>query len=321
MPIFNYVREHRRFIRYASDNKLTSSERLLWYALVDIINEESEGNAWPDGFIRISNGRLLTLCDPMGIDTMVRARNGLKQRGLIEFRPGNRNRENPAYRVKLFYPDGYTQNADKSEFYTQNAYNMGGNIHGNMWVNIPGNTKGNAPVNMGNLYINQNKGYTETETQRHSDDDDEDAAAIRAREDEDDPISDRRERENAACDGFVRAFGRRPYPAEINRLVFAGWRLNFSTDMVNRALEIAAGSGANKPVDYTIQILGEWRDAEVMQPHQIDEFRLEYERRTGRNGMYGTGDVVEDYRLAQEEKERRIAENAEAGIAPRYAAK
>ena len=121
MPIFNYVREHRRFIRYASDNKLTSSERLLWYALIDVINEESESNVWTDEFIRISNGRLLTLCDPMGIDTMVRARNGLKQRGLIEFRPGNKNKENPAYRVKLFYPDGYTQNSDKNECYSENS--------------------------------------------------------------------------------------------------------------------------------------------------------------------------------------------------------
>ena len=159
MAIVNYVREHRRFIRYASDNKITASEFRLWYALFEVFNDESEGNIWPDGFIHISNNRLLTLCDPMGIDTMVRARNGLKQRGLIEFRPGNKNKENPSYRMKLFYPDGYTQNANNNpESYAQNAYNMGGNMGGNAW----GNMGGNMPANMGNIYINQNKGYTET---------------------------------------------------------------------------------------------------------------------------------------------------------------
>ena len=189
MPIFNYVREHRRFIRYASDNKLTSSERLLWYALVEIINEESESNVWPDEFIRISNNRVLMLCDPMGIDTMVRARNGLKQRGLIEFRPGNKNKENPAYRVKLFYGDGYTQNADKNGFYTQNAYNVGGNIGGNMPGNMGDNMGDNMPPNMGNIYINQNQTYNETQKRLDEDDEEEDAFRAGA---EADPIPDGR---------------------------------------------------------------------------------------------------------------------------------
>ncbi len=314
MPIFNYVREHRRFIRYASDNKLTPSERLLWYALIEIINEESESNVWTDEFIRISNGRLLMLCDPMGIDTMVRARNGLKQRGLIEFRPGNKNKENPAYRVKLFYPDGYTQNADKnecytqnennkSECYTQNASNMGGNTGGNVGGNTGGNMGGNIPPNMGNIYINQNKRYTETETRRDPDDDDEeDDTVIRAREDE-------------IIAAFTRNFGRIPYPAELNRLAWAGRAMKFMPIMIARAIEIAAGEGAVKPVDYVLTILGEWDREHVRQPHQVEGYQWDEDIRRGKAPAFaGTGDSIEDLRIREEHREERRRENIGAGI-------
>ena len=312
MPIFNYVREHRRFIRYASDNKLTSSERLLWYALVEIINEESESNVWPDEFIRISNNRVLMLCDPMGIDTMVRARNGLKQRGLIEFKPGNKNKENPAYRVKLFYPDGYTQNADKTGFYTQNAYNMGGNIQGNIGGNVQGNTGGNMPGSMGNIYINQNRDYTET--QKGIEKDDGDAGDFFARAE--DPIPDRSERENVIRAAYLRCFGWQPNRAEVDALVVTGSINGFMPEMVARALEIAAEEGARKPVQYVRAILNEWKREDVMQPHQIDQYRFMQDIRAGRHDMavYGTGDAAEDFRQEKDAREARRQENADAGI-------
>ena len=315
MPIFNYVREHRRFIRYASDNKLTSSERLLWYALIEVINEESESNVWTDEFIRISNGRLLMLCDPMGIDTMVRARNGLKQRGLIEFRPGNKNKENPAYRVKLFYPDGYTQNADKNECYTQNAYNMGGNIGVNIGGNIRGNMGGNTPANMGNIYINQNKGYTGTETKNIDEEEIDDGVVIRAREDEEDVVPDRPERENEIIAAFARSFGRRPYPAELNRLVWVGHAMKFVPVMVARASEIAAEEGAKKPVQYVLTILDDWQSEHVMQPHQIEGYQWDEDIRRGKAPIFaGTGDSTEDWKIREEHRRERQQENIDAGI-------
>ena len=82
MPIVNYVREHMRFIEYASDEHLSASERLLWYALMHVMNQRAQGNVWPEEFIRISNERLLTLC-PMKYDTLAAARNALKQRGVL----------------------------------------------------------------------------------------------------------------------------------------------------------------------------------------------------------------------------------------------
>lgn len=304
MPIFNYVREHRRFIRYASDHKLTSAERLLWYALIEIFNEEAEGNVWTDDFIRISNNRVLMLCDPMGIDTMVRARNGLKQRGLIDFKPGSRNKENPAYKIKLFYPDGYTQN----------TINTGGNIQGNRGYNIPGNTGGNIPASMGSIYINPNRGYTQTE--RYVDDDD-DVDDILAREEGgEDPIPNRAERATAITIGFRRAFGRAPYPVEINRLVVIGWRMQFSSDMVNKALETAAGHGAQRPVDYALSILGDWRENDVMQPHQVDEYQVEHRVETG-DIWFGRSSEENDEARKEARRQRR-EENRKAGITPMF---
>lgn len=113
MPIVNYVREHIRFMEYASDEHLSSSERLVWYALMHIMNQRAQGNIWPDEFIRISNDRLLSFC-PMKMDTMAAARNRLKQRGLIDFLNGEKNKKSPAYRMIYFYPQ-YVGSSSVSE--------------------------------------------------------------------------------------------------------------------------------------------------------------------------------------------------------------
>ena len=315
MPIFNYVREHRRFIRYASDHKLTSAERLLWYALVEIMNEQADGNVWADEYIRISNNRLLTLCDPMGIDTLMRARGRLKRRGLIDFIPGRRNRENPAYRINLFYPEGRPLPAEKKG-YSQNAYNAGDNLQDNPEEKTQDKTGDNLQGNAGDIYINLNK--DDTQTGRYMDDEDDDisARAYARKEDEpEDPITDRAEREIAVRAGFLRAFGRNPYPTETGRLVVSGWRMGFSAEMVNKALETAAGRGARKPVDYTLAILEEWRQEEVMQPHQADEYRAAHDIETGKIPLPALWDPEGFRKARQEAKQRRIRENSDAGIA------
>lgn len=157
MPIVNFVREHIRFMEYAADEKLTASERLLWFALMHIMNQRAQGKVWPDDFIRIANDRLLTYC-PMKIDTLAKARNGLKQRGLMEFEKGDRNKKSPAYRMIYFFPDVSspdTDDADQSN--TEISYNTGYNMGGNAGDNIGGNTGDNTGGNMGNIYINQTR--------------------------------------------------------------------------------------------------------------------------------------------------------------------
>lgn len=150
MPIVNYVREHIRFMEYATDEHLTGSERLLWYALMHIMNQRAQGNVWPDEFIRVSNDRLLSYC-PMKFDTMANARNSLKQRGLIEFTKGEKNKLSPAYRMIYFYPQYAAPDTERDgESYPKNSDNMGGNTGYNTGGNMGYNTGGN----MGDISIN-----------------------------------------------------------------------------------------------------------------------------------------------------------------------
>jgi len=124
MPIVNYIREHEWFIEYAADEGLTPNDIALYDAILYFVNRKAEGNVWPDDFIRIRNDRLLTYCH-MGFDAMARSRNKLKQKGVIDFLNGDRNKEAPAYRIiykclDTFQPDGTVypfrtdNNADKN---------------------------------------------------------------------------------------------------------------------------------------------------------------------------------------------------------------
>lgn len=104
MSKVNFVSEFNLFMRYARNNGLSLRERMLWIALFYIANdravynEQTQDYDWPDGFIPVSNGELNLYCclDKRGIDTL---RNNLKQRGLIDFTPGLKNKKNPAYRL------------------------------------------------------------------------------------------------------------------------------------------------------------------------------------------------------------------------------
>ena len=95
----NYVREINAFHRYANVNFLGSSERLLWFGLMDYINlHYASGSEWPGDFISIPNKGILSHV-PFGEDTLTEARSRLKQRGLIEYLPGKKNKEAPKYRI------------------------------------------------------------------------------------------------------------------------------------------------------------------------------------------------------------------------------
>ena len=288
----NYVREHERFIEYAADERLTPNEQLLWYALVHIFNQRAEGSEWPDGFIRITNDRLFTYL-PIKWDAMAKARNGLKQRGLIDFRSGSRNKSAPEYRMKWFYPSCCPFKTD----------NTGGNTGGNPG----GNTGGNDGGSPGGIYYKHNidgNGNQETD-----EDDDDDVVYTRAREDDGQDADQRIEQ------GFLDAFGTLPYPAALRRLAQYARMRGFSPEMVCLAMRRAAEHCATKPVQMTISILEEWWQNRVMQPHQVDQYQVEFDSRHGRNGLFASGDPVEDYYDAEKAKRFREAENQRAGYA------
>ena len=116
----SYVAELNAFMRYARNNSLTGRERLLWIALFDAANERAEWNAmtrdqdWPGAFFPVSNTELSlnSTLDKRGIEAV---RNSLKQRGLIDFRAGNRNKKNPEYRIFYLSQNVGCKNAPNNE--------------------------------------------------------------------------------------------------------------------------------------------------------------------------------------------------------------
>ena len=104
MSKVNFVSEFNSIMRYARDYSLSLRERMLWIALFYIANdravynEQTQEYEWPDGYIQVANGELGLYCclDKRGIETL---RNTLKQRGILDFRPGLKNKRNPAYKL------------------------------------------------------------------------------------------------------------------------------------------------------------------------------------------------------------------------------
>ena len=260
MPIVNYVREHTRFMEYACDEKLSSSERLLWYALMHIMNQRAQGNVWPDDFIRISNERLLSLC-PMKFDTMANARNGLKQRGLIEVEKGEKNKKSPAYRMIYFYPTyaSPTTERDGMASNTENTDNIGGNMGYNTGGNMGYNTGGNAGGNAGDFYINNTYGLTPNQYRVREDDEDTSIVSqlprVRARQ------------------AWIDAFGREPNPSTISAIVQRGIAVcHFDLGVVCEAISMTALRNADSPVDYIFKLFNDWHYHKIRTVSDLDSY-------------------------------------------------
>ena len=249
MPIVNYVREHIRFMEYAADENLTASERLLWFALMHIHNQRAQDKYWPDDFIRISNDRLLTYC-PMKFDTMAKARNALKQRGLIEFEKGDKNKKHPAYRMIYFFPQqGIPDNCPDGNSYPNNSDNTGDNMGYN------------AGYNTGDIYIN----YTDkpipetihnpTVTPSTL------VTPVVQEEDDENNINDpvlMRAREEVKT-SWKQCFGSFPNPSIVDNIsFFAAKRFKFGEGIINEAICLAATKMVTSPVDYILTLFRDW---------------------------------------------------------------
>ncbi len=246
MPIVNYVREHIRFMEYACDEKLTSSERLLWYALMHIMNQRAQGNVWPEDFVRISNDRLLSLC-PMKFDTMANARNSLKQRGLIEYESGEKNKKSPAYRMIYFCPACYSENSD----------NMGDNAGDNMGDNMGDNAGDNMGDNMGDFNINNIPRTTLYQNQVRKED-----------EERDNIISHSQAR---IMQAWKAAYGREANPAIAMAILQRGVIVcKFDLDVVCRAIKMAALRFADDPLGYIMQLYSDWSQRGIKTSRDLD---------------------------------------------------
>ena len=97
----NYLTEIRRFNTFAARTSLPASAQLLWYKLIEIMNQHARGGDWCDGFLRIDNPYLLAYF-PMSATALADARRTLCESGLLEYIPGEKKRTPPAYRLHYF---------------------------------------------------------------------------------------------------------------------------------------------------------------------------------------------------------------------------
>ena len=97
----NYLIEIRRFNTFAARTRLPASAQLLWYKLIEIMNQHARGGDWCEGFLRIDNPYLLAYF-PMSATALADARRTLCESGLLEYIPGEKKRTPPAYRLHYF---------------------------------------------------------------------------------------------------------------------------------------------------------------------------------------------------------------------------
>ena len=298
MPIVNYVREHIRFMEYATDEHLTASERLLWYALMHIMNQRAQGKVWPDEFVRISNDRLLSYC-PMKYDTIASARNGLKQRGLIEFTPGEKNKKSPAYRMIYFSPEYAAPDTESDadiprsipKISDNTGYNMGGNIGGNMGYNMGGKPGGNT----GDFNINYTDQRMVNPIQRDWEEDDQEQEEMCARM--------RAEAERA----WRASFGKEATPAMLQALARCAVAAGFEPGVLTEAIRTAAVKGANSPMDYVLSVLADWQKQRVRSVADAQEYAFIFDAMAGKTpGGASVDDGIQAARAFRQDRETEI---------------
>ena len=156
----NFITQFGLIMEYCRENCVHSRERMLMLALFHCANrvaQQSVNHEWPDEFFTISNAELNSWCDldKRSIETL---RNSLKQRGLIDFTKGSRNKSQPTYKINYLMRVGckIVPNND-SNIYPNNAPNRVSN-------NVPNNDPNNTP-----FYININTGVnTELKNNTHT---------------------------------------------------------------------------------------------------------------------------------------------------------
>ena len=288
----NYVREINAFHRYANVNFLGSSERLLWFGLMDYINlHYASGSEWPGKFISIPNKGILSHV-PFGEDALTEARSRLKQRGLIEYLPGKKNKEAPKYRIHYFSMElstGYQQ--DVGADYPEKTGNIPGNIPGNMPGNMPGNVPGSQP------YINLNV-TPRNPKPNVTPDDEEEEAEERARE-EAVAVSD---------SAFRESYGRSATIAEANILALRYCRSGMTEpEVLREAVREAAQHGAKNPAIYARRVLSDWDGDYIRTVQDLNEWQVLKTMYHG-DDCFPAGSATYGDLEAARERRRRAAE-------------
>lgn len=146
MSQVNFVEQFNLIMEYARENCLHGRECMLWLDLFYFANRsatydaESKTYDWPDDFFTVSNSELNSFgqFDKRAIETL---RNSLKQRGLIDFIKGEKNKRNPAYKFYYLSRVGYKI--------------VPNNTPNNVPNRVPNNTPNNVPNSTPNRSANR----------------------------------------------------------------------------------------------------------------------------------------------------------------------
>ena len=279
MCYVNYVRENIAFMEYASDERLSASEQLLWHALIHLMNQRANGSDWPEGFVSIPNARILFYA-PFGEDTLTSARNRLKQRGLIDYVPGKKNKQAPQYKMIYFSAELSTDNAQNVGSFPEISGNTRGNAQGNTRGNIQGNAQGNPYGINVNLYGNPNRSPNVCE------EDDEQLQLL-----------------EAARRAYHDAFGCEPTGAEIRLMTEGATGRDMSAQMLAEAIRQAAAAHASYPAMYVLRLLQDWRREFVFTVEDLDEYAALRYACDGKEPMLP---IAEADKMANEAYERRM---------------
>lgn len=297
----NYVREINAFNRFANDNYLSSSERLLWFGLMDYVNLHfASGAEWPGEFISVPNKSLLSHV-PFGEDALIDARNRLKQRGLLDYIPGKKNKEAPKYKIHYFAASqlstGYQHD---STFYTEKTGNVPVNVPGKVPGNVQGNIPGNMPGRPTNINLNVNPNVNHNVDSNLFDDVvEEDADKTRARVRE------------AVDSAFRQNYGRSATIAEANRISLVFVHLGMDIDVLHEAVKIAAQNGARNPAPYVIRLLSEWETQYIQTVTDLEDYLAMYQMHIG--NTHFPANTVTYSELEEERQRRRAAKEAKEG--------
>ena len=285
----NYLIEIRRFNTFAARTRLPASAQLLWYKLIEIMNQHARGGDWCDGFLRIDNPYLLAYF-PMSATALADARRTLCEAGLLEYIPGEKKRTPPAYRLHYFsvcdgkgaverdYPREISADstadcpADCPEIrdYPRDHPNYPSVYPSDCTTDCHGNTPD---------FHDTNINYTETETETvnptgKTNDDEKETSAFSAgyagagaRE----GAFPRSVRESAKLAGKVlldQVFTKN----QLNRVMAAFGAYPFEDGLMIQAVAKTAEANPTNAVNYLIQLLTDWGGAGVRTVAEMEDY-------------------------------------------------
>lgn len=106
-----FINQFNMLMEYIREHKMEKSESMFWITLLYMANKKgkydpiSREYAWPDGFISISNSEFSAYghFDKRAVEN---ARKSLKERGVIDYRKGDRRKRDPSYRLNYLQQVG-----------------------------------------------------------------------------------------------------------------------------------------------------------------------------------------------------------------------